>query len=340
MPVWDDVNARARGLATHLLTRPRLEQLAEADDVATLARVLEGPGLTLEDAGPVLPTAEGLDLAIGRSVGRRFHLLARWLGPGRRGVVAVIYEDEERRAIRALLRGAAAGVSPGGRLRGINPTPGLSARQLNRLAAADSVGDLTSRLITMGHPAGRALQLSLHDDRGRLGLAASELALARLFALRVRRLARRSGRLMRVFVGSLLDLENAGALLLRGDWGPGLGPERVMLPGGLVLTAAEMKRLADEPGERFKGMLARAFRGTPLHPAFATGDDRRTLESRGLAVLIRWLRDLARRDPLSPAPLLGTLLRIRAEARDLRSIVWGVSLGGSAGLIAAELVTP
>ena len=88
---------------------------------------------------------------------RAARLTARSLG-SRRGVLTVIYEDEERRTVRALLRGVAQGAITGRPPACHHADPGLPGRGLERLARADSPAALADELVRVGHPAGRALR--------------------------------------------------------------------------------------------------------------------------------------------------------------------------------------
>ena len=344
---WDDVNARARGLATHLLTREALNRLASEPGWDGFTRSLLALGYPLgngESGGP-RDTAD-----LGRTVGlvqaQRLALLARWLG-ARRDVLAVIYEDEERRTLRALLRGAAEGASPTARLRAVVPGPGLPPPVLERLADARSPADLADRLTRLGHPAGRALTVALApgglgaDSASALGLFGLEQALSRLFAVRATRAARKGGALMRDFASQLIDLENASAILLRPSWGTELALEDVWLAGGRVLTPAIAARLLalPDPAHVRRG-LRDAFGGTPLAGVFAVEQPGEAgLEVAVLAAQISWYRGMARRDPLSLAVLIGVVLRVRAEAHDLRAVAWGRSLGAPVPAIGPLLVT-
>jgi len=177
---WDDVNARARGLATHLLDRGTLAGLAAAPGWPAFISRVSSLGYSLSGAAMADPAA--FDRAVSLVASRRLNLLGRWLST-RGAVLAVVLEDEERRTVRALLRGAAQGASPGARLRAVMPTPQLPVSRLERLAHASSVPELVEDLVRSGHPAGRALQDVLRHAKVP-NLQALEWALARLFSER------------------------------------------------------------------------------------------------------------------------------------------------------------
>ncbi|MDH4066060.1 MAG: hypothetical protein OEW19_16795, partial [Acidobacteriota bacterium] len=68
--------------------------------------------------------------------------------------------------------------------------------------------------------------------------------------------------------------------------------------------------------------------------------DLAAVERAGLVGVLTRLRREARRDPTGSAFLLHTLVRIDAQAHDLRSLAWGAALGAPAGARKAQLVTP
>jgi hypothetical protein len=337
---WGAANARARGLSTHLLDRAALMHAAGAGSwPATIRRLVER-GYALPNVGAEL-SPEEFDRATGEVHLARLRLLERWLG-GRREALAILFEDEERRTLRALLRGAAEGASPEARLRGLSPTPGLPRQAIERLAWAESPALLAEALVRMGHPAGRALaQAARHTPEAALpGLWRLETALSQTFALRATRAARRGGKEFRRFAALLIDLENAGSLLLARDWGPEIGPDEVFLPGGAVLDRMRFAALAAIPDQSGVSLgLEQAFAHTPFARIFGL-EGTRDFDARASSALLEWLRREARRNPLGPGVVLWVLQRIRAEARDLRFLSAAVQLGMPPARMAESLVTP
>jgi len=331
---WDDVNARARGLATHLLDRRTLAGLSGAPDWPTFIARVTALGYPLDLAGGAAVDPAAFDRAVSLVAAARLRLLGRWLS-AREGVLAVVMEDEEFRTVRALLRGAAEGASPGARLRATMPTSHLGARALERMARASSVEELVRELLRLGHPAGRALQ-----DQARQAeapdLRSLEWALARLFAERAVRAARAGGTVVRRFAAELVDQANCWTLMLAAPAGQGIAADGEFLPGGLRLTQQDFVRLrAERDGDSVRRELTRLLSGTALGTALAEEPfELGALESRAAAARIAWLRGLARRDPLGPAVVLSVLERIRAEARALRAIAWGVAFGAPASVLA------
>ena len=337
---WDAATVRARGLATHLLRRESLTRAAAAGSWAQAARVLVEHGYPLSDAAHL--SAEDLERETAGLLSRRLALLSRWLGPAS-DVLAVITEDDDRRNLRALLRGAAQGASPGARLQGLVPTASLPHSTLERLAHADSPAQLAELLVRAGHAAGRPLREAARAEREARGgtLWRMEFALSQVFALRLTRAARRGGRAVRRLAACLLDLENACSLLLAPEWGAGVLPDDVFLPGGSIIGREEFARIAALGNlDQVLEALAMRFTGTPLRDLFLPGLDTVHFERRAQAALLEWQYLEARRDPLGPWVLLLTLQRMRIEARDVRFLAGALRMGAPPGTIAAGLVTP
>lgn len=331
---WGDLNARARGLATHLASRATLEQLAESPDLSTLSRDCVAAGVLSVEPEPGSPLA--FELAFRRAAARNVQLLARWMGP-RVDVLRFLLEDEDRRSLRALLRGASAGVAAETRLTGLIPTPSLPERLLEELARQPRCRDLVALLVLWGHPYGPPLLAAAAGDPS--DLFQLECELNRTFALRAARGAKRGGRALRTLVQESIDLENlCGGLVLAGN-SLELPPEAVFVPGGRHVSlerfraAAAMRdinRAADHLaagfGESEIARLARRYAGAP-------GE----LEASLLRYRIRRRAEQARLDPLGPAPLVWYLLRLRSQAVSLRLLVWGVAMGVPAALRRSSL---
>lgn len=334
-PTWEDLNARARGLATHLLTRPQLDTLARAPDVAALGTELRRFGYPVaeDDVSPV-----ALDLALRRTAAARLRILGWWCGP-RAAVLAVLFEDEDRRSLRAILRGAVQGIVPEARLAGLVPTRALPERALQELARQDKPGAVAALLVAWRNPYGSVLlpeAAVAQPDLFRL-----ELLLNGAYAARALRASRKVGGLLTAYVRDVIDLENAYTALVLAAEGKDVTAKDAFLAGGARITISEFELAAAAQGPDLAGRkLAAAFRGTPFVPAFEHhGGDAVKLEDAVLRMRIRELVRATRADPLGPAPVLAYALRLRAEALDLRRIIWGVALGGPRGVLVQDLVT-
>jgi len=323
--IWGDANARARGLGTHLARPEALHALAE-------------PGTLSSD-----PLAlDHLMTSADRRATDRLAVLARWLGPRRTAVLAVVYERLDLEQLRRLLRSLARGAGPAERARAVHATPGLPPGLLDRLVRAGSIGQLIRILSGAGHAGGAALsRVRAPGGEGSPwpGLFEAELALAETYARRAGSAARHGDAVLRAVVAYEGDLLNFGTLLLRSEWGE-VNPDRLFLPGGGGLTRARFVALGDMDSGPRRVALSR-LRGTTLVARVAA----RTQDPGG-ADVVAWqeritaLRRAALRDPLGSAPLLLVLCRIEAEASDLRWLAHAEAVGlppesRRAGLVAA-----
>jgi vacuolar-type H+-ATPase subunit C/Vma6 len=326
---WEDVNARARGLGAHLLGAEALASLAESPDLAALARGLESHGLLPGELPAV--TAPALELALRRHAAQEVRIIRRWLGP-RDEVVAVALDAEDRRSLRALVRGAAAGAGADARLSGLIPTPSLPERLLEELATRPSIREQAALLLAAGHPAGAPL-LAAASVHAEPDLFAIELALSRSFADRALRGAGRQGGMLLVYVGTLVDLENCRSALWLVRRGAGEPAAPAFLAGGRRLAAEAFVRAvaAPEPAAAARVLGVALGGGTLALLLRRHADDPVALEHALELELLGWVRQHARLDPLGPAPLLHFFLRLRQQADTLGRLVWSVDLGAPAG---------
>lgn len=320
---WEDVNARAKGLGSRLLQPDALAGLAQVRDLQQLSRALAGLGAVPEEIPSA--SAAALELALRRSAGSALHVARRWLGE-RSEVVAVALEAEDRRSLRALVRGAAAGVHADARLTGLVPTPSLPERLLQELAGRSRVRDQAALLVAAGHPYGAPMLAAAAAQEPDLFLV--ELAIARTFAERALRGARHGGRFLREYVGDLIDIDNCRTILLLPQRAGEPAPQ-AFIAGGRRLTKEDFARAAGigEPTGAAR-VLGEALGGGTLAAALiryaaAPAELERALEAQ---VADRLLRQ-ARLDPLGPAPLLLYCHRLRAQSVALGELVWSVDLG-------------
>jgi vacuolar-type H+-ATPase subunit C/Vma6 len=335
-PRWEDLDARARGLSTHLLDRVLLDRLARVPDVGSLAEELRRAGFPLPEEGAA--SAAALDLAVRRTAAARLALLARWCGP-RAAALTVVFEDEDRRSLRAILRGAVQQAPAEARLAGLIPTPALPERALEELARQPDAAAVAALLTAWKHPYGPAL-LRAAAAAAEPDLLRLEIAVNRRYAERAVAGARRAGRngLLAAYVADQIDLENAWAALVLAGAKPELPLAEAYLPGGRRVTPAVFElAVAAVDAAAAAQRLAAAFVGSPLVAAFrsvkAEGAELAGLEEAVLGIQVRRMAAEQRRAPLGPAPVLAYALRLRAEVTDLRRIIWGVALGAPAGAL-------
>lgn len=334
---WGPLNARARGLGSSLLPRSALRELAgEAGSPGELTGRLSRVGYP-PDGGELPATPEGVDRAIARVHAWRLALLRRW-AYGLRERLAVVFGEEDRRSLRALVRGAREGASPERRLRGLVPTPTLPREALERMAEAQSVARLAELVEDAGHPLAGALTDAASSGPPPDDLYAIELTLDRTFARRAADAAS-NDRELREFTARIVDRANAWTLLLAGAAEGEPGPDELHLPGGEAFPRERFEAIftTGDEGER-RRLVAEALgeRGVDFvaDPPVPAG----RLEDRLLEADIRWTRERARRAPLGPWPFLHLVLRSRAESRDLRKLVWSAAMG--APTLSFSPVTP
>lgn len=337
MTTWDDLNARARGLGTHLLGRTALEGIAGASDLPAVASELERRGYPIEESARSSPA--GLELAARRVFAARFRILARWAGT-RSSLLAVLFEDEDRRSIVALMRGAAQRAPAEQRLSGLVPTPALPERALVELASQPAPAQVAVLLSGWRHPLAEGLvpvATSREPDLLRI-----EITVGTAFVRHARANARKSGRggLLFRHVQRVIDVENAfAAFVLTAEQEP--RAEDYWLPGGRAVTLPLFERaIATRDPAQAGRIFAGGFAGSRIAAVFEDIEASPGGLERG--VLAAWIADLsqlARTAPLSVAPLLVYALRLRAEALDIRWLAWGISLGAPSAALVEGLVT-
>jgi vacuolar-type H+-ATPase subunit C/Vma6 len=337
--MWDDVNARVRGLATHFLTRSQLEGLARAPDLPALAEALRQHGVPVpEPAGLVQP--EALELGIRRWGATSLGILARWAGP-RAAALPLIFDDEDRRSLRAIFRGTVERAPADRRLAGLIPTPALPERALEELARSPTAGAAAALLAAWRHPF--AAELAPLVAEAQPDLFALDIALARAYALRATTTSRAArDESVRSLVRDAIDLENGLAAVVLAMEGKDVIPKAAFLPGGArVSIVAYEEAIATHDSEAAGARIAVALGGTPYADAFRrSAHDPVLLEDE---LLRRRLRAIARRvrvAPLGPVPVLWFGLRLRVQMIDLQRIVWTVALGAPRQRLAETLATP
>jgi vacuolar-type H+-ATPase subunit C/Vma6 len=264
--------------------------------------------------------------------------MARWCGKRSERLI-VIFEDEDRRSLRALLRGASAGAAAERRLSGLIPTPSLPERALEELARLRTPGEIVAILALWRNPYAKALQAEV----GRLepGLLRLELALSRRFASRAIRAARWECRELRRFVTEAIDIENVVSALLLAPGSTDVEVEEAFLAGG-THVAREVFLSAGRGGstDAAASALAESLKSTPFaEPLRRHAGEPAKVERALFQARLRVWRQEARSNPLSPAPFLAYMLRLRAQVMDLQNIAWGMAIGASAVPLTGDLVT-
>ena len=330
--------ARAQGLRTHLLTRDTLEALADADDLPAFARRLSRVGASIDPIGDT-PDVFAIERAAGRTANRHLRTLYRWQEQTR-GVLDVFAAHQDRRSLRALLRGAAQGAPPEARLDGLVPTPLLPQRAHAELARQPSPAAVVDQLMLLSHPDAPRLAPLVHTSQP--DLLAVEAALLRGFAERATRLAAGTDETLREFVGTLIDIGNVQNALLLSSGPRDVDPMATFVTGGRYLAASSFRTAATAASEEIAlRTLAAALTRSPLASALPVVPGHVAhLDRAFLSDALGRLARAARVEPMSSAALLRVLLLIDAQNRDLRMLAWGAVLGTPPSLRKQQLVTP
>ncbi|MCC7380296.1 MAG: V-type ATPase subunit [Deltaproteobacteria bacterium] len=335
---WSALGARARGLGTRLFHRAELEELAGLGEIPALARALARSGRTSA------PIAEGLDVEqietiIRRTAARALHTLAMW-SEAHPAVLEVFFADQDRRILRAMLRGAVEGAPAQARQRGLLATPRIPERALVELAHAATPKDVTAELVLLSHP--DATRLIPLTARAQTDLFEVEAELARAYAERVTLAARSGDSNLRRFVRERIDLINAeNALLLAGS-PRDLEAASSFVQGGRWLSLTAFARVAGAGSRPVAArLLAEALARSPFEALVSAAHESPVaLERQALLGALAGQRRASRLDPLGSAPALVFLLRLEAQTLDLLHIAWGAALSAPASWVKEGLVTP
>ena len=332
------LTARARGVASHLLSRGALEELSAVPDLATLAHRLAITGVVPDTpAGPLDVFA--VERAAAHAAETQLRILCGWQG-GTTGALQVFLADVDRRSLRAVLRGAAQGAPRELRLRGLLPTPLLPSPVLTLLAALTSPQAVVHELLARRYPDAERLLPAAGQTAS--DLLAIEAALLDGFVRRAARASASTDRPLREFVVESIDVGNAiNALLVAGD-PRDADPGALFVAGGRWLTRDTFAAAVSTRARHLAaGVLAAACVRSPLAAILTEGSaDVARIERVFLETTLLRLQRAARRDPLSTAPVLRVLLLIAVQIRDLRALAWGAALAVPPTARSRQLVTP
>jgi vacuolar-type H+-ATPase subunit C/Vma6 len=323
MTTFEDLVARARGLSGRLLDREARRSLAQTADLRELSAALDKAGFLV--SAPTAAVTPGLlEKAVRRRAAADMAIMAHRCA-SRAPLLQIVFEDEDRRSLRSLVRGAVQGAPGEERLAGLISTPALPERALEELARAESPAQVAALLSVWRSPFGRVINREArrpHPDLFRL-----EAALHRTYLERA--LLAAHGAELQAYVAGLVDLENARAAVLLATQGHDVEPSEVFVRGGRTLRRLDFLRVAEASNaeEALVG-LSSAFSATAWGRVFERqAVDPRSFEETTLTCQIREVRRRARRDPLGPVAIVLYGLRLRAEALELRRIIWGIALG-------------
>lgn len=331
------LDVRARGLQARLLLRAEIEELATAPSMTSLARELDQSGRLLEPVARP-PTVSAIESAVRHTAAGHLRILSRWADAG--AALDVFYADQDRRSLRALLRGALQGAPAEARLAGLVPTPRLPERALSILSRQPTPARVVAQAVLLSHP--YATRLSGLATRAQPVLLELERALVAAFAQRSLSAARSGDRNLREVVRARIDVCNMQMALAFAAGPHDVEPGSLFTQGGRSLSCEGFDRVcASSSSPEAASRLERALAGTALLPvARKAGGDPVRLEGAALEHALLQQRRGARLDALGSAPLVLFLLRLQAQSSDLQRVAWGISLGVPAVVIRGGLVTP
>lgn len=305
------VAARARGLVTSVVAGDQLAAIDRARDSDELAAALARAALQV----PGAQDADAIDRFACDRIAGDLAVLVRWTD-----ALAPLELDEDRRTLRALVRGLAGGAPVTRRLSAAIPTARLPARELAQLAESTTIEQLAAGLARRGHP----LAPALAGARTPVDSLELELRLAHRFA----ELVRSRDRALRTYLAQLIDAENAGAALLIAVRGGGVDIARAFVPGGRLIDRTTFAAACAGRIDAARNRLAVALAGTPLAAALFQPAPA-ALEEAVLAWQLETQARLRRIEPLGLAPAIYAVLRRRDEARHLRRAAWRVAMGAA-----------
>jgi vacuolar-type H+-ATPase subunit C/Vma6 len=279
-----------------------------------------------------------LEKAVRRHAADQMGILDRWCMDDRRAALAVILEDEDRRSIQTILRGAQQGTATEVRMAGLIPTTSLPERALLTLAGQPTPTDVIRMLALWNHPLGVPLVAAASGPHP--SLFEIEVELQRAFARRASARAHQGGSQLVEYVEQVIDVMNTWSALLHFVERDPAIVDMTFVEGGRWLTRDVFHKLmALETRPQVEKRLAWELRQSPLASAFRGEiEDLAQLEGTMLRAQIDWQNRAVRVDPSGAAPIIGFAIELRAEVVNLRRIIWGVALEAPAALIQAEMV--
>jgi vacuolar-type H+-ATPase subunit C/Vma6 len=279
-----------------------------------------------------------LEKAVRRHAADQMGILGRWCMDDRRAALAVILEDEDRRSIQTILRGAQQGTATEVRMAGLIPTTSLPERALLTLAGQPTPTDVIRMLALWNHPLGVPLVAAASGPHP--SLFEIEVELQRAFARRASARAHQGGSQLVEYVEQVIDVMNTWSALLHFVERDPAIVDMTFVEGGRWLTRDVFHKLmALETRPQVEKRLAWELRQSPLASAFRGEiEDLAQLEGTMLRAQIDWQNRAVRVDPSGAAPIIGFAIELRAEVVNLRRIIWGVALEAPAALIQAEMV--
>src|SRR5512139_2112781 len=254
------LNTRLRWMRVQLLGRHDLDRIAALPDLPAIhAALREGPyGRTVDTVGVEGPEAARIEEALRRNVSETLSRLLA-ISTGECGeAVRLVLGRWEVQLLKTVLRGKAAGASPGEILSALVPTGIHDEAALAEMCRQPDVRSLVDLLATWREPWGRPLLRAMNGYREPRDLFLLESALDRFWfryaSHRLRKIPR-PGRAeeqedaLSLFVSLSIDATNLMTALKAVEEQIPIGdPESHFLPGGRAFDRNAFGRVLASPG--------------------------------------------------------------------------------------------
>lgn len=325
-----------------LLPRAAYETLLASPGLHEIAMALrETPyGRHVDSVGGAAPEAARMEEALRRNVQESLSRLLSMSAGDCREAVRFLLGSWELQAIKTILRGKAAGISPEEILASLVPTGIHGEAALQELCRQPDLRAVADLLVTWRDPWGGPLSRAMKGYRDRRDLFFVETALDRFRAgraasrLKEIRGGNGGGRddALGLFHSLSVDRANLMTALKAVDERIALADRRAyFLPGGRIYELRDFERILASPSvDDALGISARSHFARALKPPLSSLPGMPlvdVVERRLDLVLLRAMRAQMRSDPLGWGLLAAFLLNKIREVRNLRMIFRGRLVG-------------
>ncbi|MHC4508821.1 MAG: V-type ATPase subunit [Planctomycetota bacterium] len=347
MSEYDYLNARIKGMHSHLLAKEFYEQILASDGTAPLIDALlsSSYGPHLREALERDRSSAGIEWGLRRNLFDTFEKVRTLAPPEPRRLLGIQFRRWDIRNVLAIVRGKAAGLLPEDTLAGIFPAGELGDVELEELAAEDNIRAVVDALTAWSFPFAFELKNVVREHSGRRDDTSMEVEFMRIFfawALDDLSVEDQDQSLLRNHIRNQLDLVNLKSVLwVVSQKEVGRHPDAVVpIPGGRIRTQMLSRIEQSSSLEMSFEILAESyFRRAIDQGILAFGETRR------LSVMERFLEieimeagcKMFRADPLGIGVAIGYIWRKYNEFTNLRILLRSKSFGKPAPATREEL---
>jgi V/A-type H+/Na+-transporting ATPase subunit C len=347
MSEYDYLNARIKGMHSHLLTKEFYEQVLASEGTSPLIDALLGSsyGSDIRDALQQDRSTTGIEWGLRRNLFETFEEVRSLAPPKPRRLLSIQFRKWDIQNILTVVRGKAAGLPPEEILTGVFPAGEMGDAELRELAAQDNVKAVVDALTVWNLPFAFELRNVVQKHSDKSGCAPLEAEFMRIFfawALEQLSAEDENESLLRTHIRNQIDLINVKtALWAVSQKEAGRHPEAVVPLAGGRLATRRLSAIERSPSlEMSFEILAESY--------FRRAIDRGILafgETRRLAVMERFLEieiieagcKMFRGDPLGVGVPVGYLWRKYNEFINLRVLLRNQFFGKPAPATREEL---